>query len=119
MQKPKGPVDMRPGRAGQQLMLRLPETLRDRIKVAADRNARSLNAEIVATLLVAYPEPQDPVEALIEQVRELAVLAKEGTVDLPPLKGETADSELEEMILRLRQEVRRRAADRAADGPDE
>lgn len=36
-------------------MLRLPEGMRDRIKLQAERNNRSMNAEIVATLEIAYP----------------------------------------------------------------
>jgi hypothetical protein len=35
-------------------MLRLPEGMRKRIKAAADRNGRSMNAEIVATLDETY-----------------------------------------------------------------
>jgi len=41
-------------------MLRLPDGMRDRIKVAADQNNRSMNAEIVATLERAYPLPKPP-----------------------------------------------------------
>jgi len=36
-------------------MLRLPDGMRDRIKLAADANNRSMNAEIVATLEEKYP----------------------------------------------------------------
>lgn len=36
-------------------MLRLPDGMRDRIKQAAERNNRSMNAEIVATLEDKYP----------------------------------------------------------------
>ena len=38
-------------------MLRLPDGMRDRIKDAADKSGRSMNAEIVGTLEEAYPEP--------------------------------------------------------------
>ena len=49
-------------------MLRLPNGLRDRIKETADSNMRSMNAEIVATLLLTYPEPLDPeAEEITEQ----------------------------------------------------
>ena len=48
------------GRGADQFMLRLPDGLRDRIKKNADFNMRSMNAEIVATLLHTYPEPRDP-----------------------------------------------------------
>lgn len=40
-----------------QYQLRFPPGLRDRIKAAADGNGRSMNAEIVATLEDAYPNP--------------------------------------------------------------
>lgn len=36
-------------------LLRMPDGLRDRVKAAADRNNRSMNAEIVATLEKTYP----------------------------------------------------------------
>lgn len=39
-------------------MLRLPAGMRDRIKAVADKNGRSMNAEIVATLEEAYPVPR-------------------------------------------------------------
>ncbi|MBQ0707867.1 Arc family DNA-binding protein [Ochrobactrum sp. AP1BH01-1] len=38
-------------------VLRLPDGMRDRIKLAAEKNNRSMNAEIVATLEEAYPPP--------------------------------------------------------------
>jgi hypothetical protein len=38
-------------------MLRLPPGMRDRIKAVADRNGRSMNAEIVSTLEETYPLP--------------------------------------------------------------
>lgn len=38
-------------------MLRLPDGMRERIKSAAAENGRSMNAEIVDTLLGKYPEP--------------------------------------------------------------
>lgn len=40
-----------------QVNFRMPADLRDRIKQAADRNNRSMNAEIVATLEEKYPAP--------------------------------------------------------------
>lgn len=44
------------GRNSDQFALRLPDGLRDRIKSAAEANSRSMNSEIVSTLLKAYPE---------------------------------------------------------------
>ncbi|UVC08260.1 Arc family DNA-binding protein [Rhizobium sp. TH2] len=42
-----------------QYVLRFPTGMRDRIKAAAERNGRSMNAEIVATLEGAYPDLVD------------------------------------------------------------
>jgi len=39
------------------VIVRLPDGMRDRIKAAAERNNRSMNAEIVATLEEKYPAP--------------------------------------------------------------
>lgn len=41
-------------------ILRLPDGLRDRIKLAADRSGRSMNAEIVAVLEAEYPADDAP-----------------------------------------------------------
>lgn len=38
-------------------MLRLPDGMRDQIKVAAEANNRSMNTEIIATLEAAYMPP--------------------------------------------------------------
>ncbi len=38
-------------------LLRMPDGLRNRIKFEAEKNNRSMNAEIVATLEEAYPDP--------------------------------------------------------------
>ena len=45
------------GRESDKFMLRLPDGMRERIKAAADRNNRSMNAEIVAALEDRYPAP--------------------------------------------------------------
>lgn len=55
----------RPPRGSDQYPLRLPEGLRDRIKQTADDNGRSMNAEIVAALLEAFPEPARDVAPLV------------------------------------------------------
>ncbi|WP_320188255.1 Arc family DNA-binding protein [Agrobacterium rosae] len=52
---------MRTGRESDQFPLRLPDGMRDRIKGEADRNNRSMNAEIVFQLSQIYtiqPETQ-------------------------------------------------------------
>jgi len=62
------------GRGSDQFVLRLPDGMRDRIKAAAERNNRSMNAEIVATLEVHFPEPtqltelQRSLDAAIDQL---------------------------------------------------
>jgi plasmid stability protein len=57
-------IDSRPGRIADQFNLRLPEGMRDRIKVAADLAGRSMNAEIVATLEERYPARSVDVRAV-------------------------------------------------------
>jgi hypothetical protein len=51
-------------------MLRLPVGMRDRIKAVADKNNRSMNAEIVATLEYQYPAPSDVMYIHIENIRK-------------------------------------------------
>ncbi|MGN7867799.1 Arc family DNA-binding protein [Paracoccus sp. 22332] len=46
------------GRGAEQYTVRFPDGLRDRIKLAAEANGRSMNAEIVATLEKAFPAPE-------------------------------------------------------------
>lgn len=45
------------GRESDKFMLRLPDGMRERIRIEAELNGRSMNAEIVATLEKAYPSP--------------------------------------------------------------
>ncbi|WP_101341514.1 Arc family DNA-binding protein [Cereibacter azotoformans] len=52
-----------------QVNFRMPEDLRDRIKQAAERNGRSMNAEIVASLEDAYPAPVSPEPTLADLYR--------------------------------------------------
>lgn len=49
-----------PSKQLDQFVVRLPDGMRDRIKAAADANNRSMNAEIVSALELAYPAPEDP-----------------------------------------------------------
>lgn len=46
------------GRESDKFIVRLPQGMRDRIKLAADGNNRSMNAEIVAALEDKYPAPK-------------------------------------------------------------
>ena len=59
--KPEYPSDKQ-----DQYMVRFPDGLRDRIKRDAKINRRSMNAEIVATLIEAYPPETEGVAALME-----------------------------------------------------
>lgn len=58
-------------RGSDQFQLRLPEGMRDRIKVAAEENGRSMNAEILATLAEAYPDPSPQAPDLSAMIEEL------------------------------------------------
>lgn len=63
------------GREDPQLKLRLPDGLRDRIKADAERNGRSMNAEIVARLTGGSPlEAADLALELIEASRAISEL---------------------------------------------
>jgi hypothetical protein len=55
---------MRPGQGADAFNVRFPEGMRERIKLAADRNGRSMNAEIIATLSEHYPPPRADVSSL-------------------------------------------------------
>lgn len=55
------------GRGSDQFMIRLPDGMRDRIKVVADANGRSMNAEIVAALEEVFPPLITATEAQIEE----------------------------------------------------
>lgn len=48
-------------------VLRMPAGMRDRIKAAAERRNRSMNAEIIATLEEAYPRYDFNVGAFLEE----------------------------------------------------
>lgn len=73
---------IRQGQGADQFMLRLPPGMRDRIRVEAEANGRSMNAEVVATLAEAYPELGDPLTAILAQLKDLARQARDGTISL-------------------------------------
>lgn len=56
--------ELRPGQGAEAFNVRFPPGMRDRIKAAAERNARSMNAEIIATLEQHYPQPRTDVGSL-------------------------------------------------------
>lgn len=70
-----GIIDMSkfPSEEQDRFIVRMPDGLRDRIKAASDASGRSMNAEIVATLLHAYPEPirgrRIPLRQVLESMR--------------------------------------------------
>ncbi|MGO6787605.1 Arc family DNA-binding protein [Rhizobium ruizarguesonis] len=53
-----------------QFQLRLPPGMRERIKAVGDRNGRSMNAEIVRALEMAFPEPVS-ISARLEELHHL------------------------------------------------
>lgn len=57
-------TELRPGAGSDQFNVRFPPGMRDRIKVAADINGRSMNAEIIATLEERYPATSVDVRAV-------------------------------------------------------
>jgi len=73
-------------RDSDKFMLRLPDGMRDRIKLSADKNGRSMNAEIVARLQATYisrfhtveldvvegPMDDDAFEAVAEKIAQIA-----------------------------------------------
>lgn len=63
-----------------QYMLRMPDGMRDRIKAAAEKNKRSMNAEIIATLEEHYPEPKldFTIGEVLTGLRRLAVEQNKG-----------------------------------------
>lgn len=63
------------GRGADQYTVRFPDGLRDRIKVAAEENGRSMNAEIVATLEERYPD-SDALGQLTEAIKDYATFVQ-------------------------------------------
>ncbi len=75
-------TDGRPGRGSDQFPLRLPDGMRDRLKDEAQKNKRSMNAEIIARLEASFTAPfredvlvnQDFVDAFRKWISEEFVL---------------------------------------------
>ena len=62
------------------VIVRLPDGMRDRIKVAAEANNRSMNAEVVATLEKTYPAPAEgsvPTSAIANMLQSIEGLTQE------------------------------------------
>lgn len=60
-------------------MIRLPDGMRERIKAYAERNNRSMNAEIVRVLEREFPEPW-PLERRTSELLEIVNVLKAGNV---------------------------------------
>jgi plasmid stability protein len=58
-----------PSEAAERFIIRLPDGMRDRIRIAAEANNRSMNAEIVAVLEEKFPAPvpTQSVEDILKQ----------------------------------------------------
>ncbi|EON15185.1 Arc family DNA-binding protein [Pandoraea sp. SD6-2] len=71
-----------PSETQERFIVRLPDGLRDRIAETARRNGRSMNSEIVACLLAAYPEmPRaagwPTLDDIIRKQKEVAALIEQ------------------------------------------
>lgn len=69
MARPSYPSDKK-----EQFMVRLPAGMRDRIAAAAERNGRSMNAEIVQALEMLFP-PEPSVEEVLDSIHSAIELA--------------------------------------------
>lgn len=96
--------DSFPSERQERFIVRLPDGMRDRIRSAAEANGRSMNAEIVATLLEKYPPEADPdLEALIEKAMKVAPGELErilkGIVDRQLASGEITEQDIEDGLV--------------------
>lgn len=88
-------VQGRPGRGSDQFPLRMPDGLRERIKAYAERQGRSMNAEIVRILEREFPEPW----SLEQRVASLhGLVAMLGATDEPAAVVEDLASSLRETL---------------------
>ncbi|PLU50771.1 hypothetical protein BMJ25_06625 [Sinorhizobium medicae] len=79
-------------------VLRLPEGMRDRIKKAAERSGRSMNAEIIAALETYYP-PEPSIYEVLDRVHNAIELAQ--NAQLTPYRKELIEAldQLSEQIV--------------------
>lgn len=68
----------RPIQPQDKYVIRMPDGLRERIKTYADRNGRSMNAEIIRVLEREFPEPL-PLDRQIESLIDLVQLLRDGS----------------------------------------
>lgn len=76
----------KPGRGSDQFALRLPDGMRDRIKAAADKSGRSMNAEMVARLEASFAARPDKETTELNAMKAIIeVLRRSGALDLERL----------------------------------
>lgn len=66
-----------PSQTAERFQIRMPDGLRDRIRAAAERNGRSMNTEIIATLELMYPDKTEiaaPAVGVIDEEDLLGIL---------------------------------------------
>lgn len=83
-----------PSRTQDQFIVRLPDGMRDRIKYLADRNGRSMNAEIVSVLEQAFP----PLITASETQIEVALRAARDGLYASDLSDQQKDELWEKMM---------------------
>lgn len=79
-------------------MLRLPDGMRDRIKAAAEISGRSMNAEIVETLELRFPDPG----SFEDLARELYDLATSMLLEDDPAKRQKLADRHQEVLENMR-----------------
>ncbi len=99
-------VQPRAGSGTVQIALRLAPDLRDRIKAAADRNGRSVNSELIATLEEQYPAPMEAMS--VSEMLDLTEAALRAPHHDPSNPEFSATSR--ERLERVRDQVRRIAS---------
>lgn len=78
------------GRGAEQVSLRLPDGLRDRVRAYAEQHGRSMNAEIVRILEREFPEPVS-LDKRVQDLLDLTAL----------LRNEVSDDRIDELSLSL------------------
>jgi hypothetical protein len=71
-----------PSELAERFQIRMPDGLRDRIRAAAENNARSMNSEIVARLEASFTVDMESPEARDEMSRRLHALMDEVTEEM-------------------------------------
>ena len=85
------------------VIVRLPDGMRDRIKSAAATNNRSMNAEIVAALEQAYPDPQQLAEELsfIDEIDRIQEQLKRIQIAQMAAERKRGREQLEELDVKI------------------